>query len=186
MRLQQNVRNSDLILEIGTLALENPSLNLVRRDDGHWNLEELIERTSQAHTAPTAAARPEYRNRFPYVEATAGRINFKLGPIKKAFAFSDADFALWLETENEWGVRLEARPMRADVPVGDAGMLRMEGKFQRAPSLRDTPVNLKATLTKGQLGRDEVLLTDVHPACKNEIALFQAQRSYALAFEFFQ
>ena len=34
-------------LEIGTLDLDNPSLNLVRRPDGHWNVEELVERTSQ-------------------------------------------------------------------------------------------------------------------------------------------
>ena len=97
-------------LEIGTLSLENPSLNLVRRADGHWNVEELVERTSQVPSAPTAKARPESSPRFPYVEATGGRINFKLGQVKKAFAFSEADFALWLQTENEWGVRLEARP----------------------------------------------------------------------------
>src|SRR5208283_740624 len=40
-------------LEIGTLDLDNPSLNLVRRSDGHWNLEELVERTSQGASAPT-------------------------------------------------------------------------------------------------------------------------------------
>ena len=84
-------------LEIGTLALDSPSLNLVRRADGHWNLEELVERTSQVPSAPTSKTRPESRPRFPYVKATAGRINFKLGNVKKAFAFSDADFALWLE-----------------------------------------------------------------------------------------
>ena len=66
-------------LEIGTLALDNPSLNLVRRADGHWNIEELVERTSQVPSAPTAKSSPEARPRFPYVEATAGRINFKLG-----------------------------------------------------------------------------------------------------------
>ncbi len=145
-------------LEIGTLALDNPSLNLVRRDDGHWNLEELVERTSQVRTAPTALTRPGYRTRFPYVEANLGRINFKLGQVKKAFAFTDADFALWLESDNEWGVRLEARPVRADVPVGDTGILKMEGTFQRASSLRETPVNIKATFAKGQLGQLTALI----------------------------
>src|SRR5208283_1345560 len=86
-------------LEIGTLDLDNPSLNLVRRSDGHWNLEELVERTSQGSSAPTTKPRPEARPRFPYVEASAGRINFKLGQVKKAFTFTDADFALWLESE---------------------------------------------------------------------------------------
>ena len=145
-------------LEIGTLSLENPSLNLARSGDGHWNLEELVSRTAQVRPAPTAKIRPEYRTRFPYVEATGGRINFKLGQVKKAFAFSDADFALWLESESEWSVRLEARPVRTDVPVGDTGVFRMEGRFQRASSLRDTPLNLKATFAKGQLGQLTALI----------------------------
>ena len=104
-------------LEIGTLDLDSPSLNLVRRDDGHWNVEELVERTSQATSAPTAKLRPETRPRFPYVEASSGRINFKLGQVKKAFAFTDADFALWLESETQWGIRVQARPVRTDVNI---------------------------------------------------------------------
>ena len=145
-------------LEIGTLALDNPSLNLVRRADGHWNLEELVERTSQVPSAPTSKTSPESRPRFPYVKATAGRINLKLGNVKKSFAFSDADFALWLEAENEWGVRLKARPMRSDVPVSDTGTLRMEGQFQRASGLRNTPLNLTISFTKGQLGQITALI----------------------------
>lgn len=145
-------------LEIGTLSLDSPSLNLVRRADGHWNLEELVGRTSQVPSAPTAKVRPESRPRFPYVEATAGRINFKQGQVKKAFAFSDADFALWLESEHEWGVRLEARPVRSDVPVSDTGTLRIEGRFQTTSLLRSTPVSLKVSFTKGQLGQVTTLI----------------------------
>jgi hypothetical protein len=145
-------------LEIGTLSLENPSLNLVRRADGRWNIEGLVQRSSQVPSAPTGQKRPESRPRFPYVEATAGRINFKFGQVKKAFAFADADFALWMESENEWGVRLEARPMRSDVPVRDTGLLKIEGRFQRAPSLRDTPLTLKADFSKGQLGQVTTLI----------------------------
>lgn len=145
-------------LEIGTLSLENPSLNLVRRDDDHWNLEDLVERASQARSAPTASTSPESKPRFPYVEATAGRINFKFGQVKKAFAFTDADFALWLETADQWGIRLEARPTRADVPVSETGVLRMEGEFQRAERLRDTPLKLKMDYSRGQLGQITALM----------------------------
>ena len=145
-------------LEIGRLDLDNPSLNLVRRDDGHWNLEELVERSSQVAPAPTAKIRPEARPRFPYVEASTGRINFKLGQVKKAFAFTDADFALWLESENQWGIRLEARPMRTDVSINDTGTLKLDGRFDRASSLRDTPVNLKLTFTGGPLGQITTLI----------------------------
>ena len=140
-------------LEIGTLDLDNPSLNLVRRSDGHWNLEELVERASQTNPAPTAKARPESRQRFPYVEASSGRINFKLGDVKKAFAFTDADFALWLESESLWDFRLKARPVRTDVNITDTGTLKLEGRFQRASNLRDTPLYLKLSFSDGPLGQ---------------------------------
>ncbi len=140
-------------LEIGTLDLDTPSLNLVRRSDGHWNLEELVERTAQVASAPTAKTRPEARPRFPYVEASTGRINFKLGQVKKAFAFTDADFALWLDSESQWGIRLEGRPMRTDVGISDTGVLKVDGRFQRGYALRNTPVNFKVSLTGGPLGQ---------------------------------
>src|SRR5271169_6353666 len=84
-------------MEIGTLDLDAPSLNLVRRADGHWNMEELLERAPQSSPVPTSETRPGTRPRFPYVEASAGRINFKLGEAKKPFSFTDADFALWVD-----------------------------------------------------------------------------------------
>src|SRR5262249_2368482 len=82
-----------------------------------------------------------------------GRINFKLGPVKKAFAFTDADFALWLESENQWGIRLEARPTRTDVNITDTGTLKLDGRFQRAPNLRDTPLYFKIAFSHGPLGQ---------------------------------
>jgi AsmA family/AsmA-like C-terminal region len=140
-------------LEIGTLDLDSPSLNLVRRSDGHWNLEELVERTAQVASAPTTKTRPEARPRFPYVEATAGRINFKLGQVKKAFAFTDADFALWLDSESQWGIRLNGHPMRTDVGISDTGILKLDGRFERGSALRNTPLNFKLTWAAGPLGQ---------------------------------
>jgi AsmA protein len=145
-------------LEIGTLALDNPSLNLVRRPDGHWNLEELVERTEQVASAPTTKKRPEARPRFPYVKATTGRINFKLGQVKKAFAFTDADFALWLESESQWGIRLEGRPMRTDLGISDTGTLKLDGRFQRGSALQNTPINFRITLAGGPLGQLTTLI----------------------------
>jgi hypothetical protein len=140
-------------LEIGRLELDTPSLNLVRRSDGHWNIEGLLQRTSQVTAAPTSATRSETRTRFPYIEATSGRINFKLDQVKKAFSFTEADFALWQESEGEWGVRMKARPTRTDLALSDTGLLSVDGRFRRAPVLRDTPVNLKVEFARGQLGQ---------------------------------
>ena len=140
-------------LEIGTLNLDNPSLNLVRRADGHWNVEGLVERTSQVNPAPTAEPRPEARPRFPYVEASSGRINFKLGEVKKAFAFTDADFALWLESENSWGIRMEAHPVRTDVNISDPGTVTIDGHFQPSAIQRNTKLYLKINFNNAPLGQ---------------------------------
>lgn len=147
-------------LEIARLSLSDPSLNLVRSSDGRWNLENLLSRTAKTPTAPTAQAHFESsRRRFPYIEATGGRINFKFGLEKKAFTLTEADFSLWLESENTWNMRLEARPYRVDTYVSDTGSVKMEGSFQRNSTLRYTPVKLSIDWRNGQLGQMTKLLT---------------------------
>lgn len=139
-------------LEISRLSMKNPSLNLVLQD-GRWNLEALLARASQTPAAPTARIRPEARPRFPYIEADAARINLKLGQEKKSFALDEADFALWLESEDEWGMRLEARPVRTDANLADTGTVKLSGTFQRAAQPGQTPLNLRFSLEKAQLGQ---------------------------------
>lgn len=145
--------------EIGSLTLRSPagaqpwSLNVVRRQDGQWNLQALLLRASQTAAAPTTKARPEARLRFPYIEGDGGRINFKSGVEKKVYALNDTDFSLWLASESEWNLRLRARPMRSDANLSDTGTVEMTGTFGRAPRLEDTPVRLRLSLREAQLGQ---------------------------------
>jgi hypothetical protein len=139
-------------LEVAQLSLKNPSLNLVRNDGGEWNLAGPLEHASQASAAPTTKRRPEARPRFPYIEASDGRINFKSGPEKKSFAFSEADFALWLASENEWRMRLEARPIRTDGNLTDTGTVRLDGSAIRGATLADTTLRFDFAWEKAQLG----------------------------------
>ena len=90
---------------------------------------------------------------FPYIEASSGRINFKAGPEKKPYALLNADFAVWQESENEWGVRLKAEPLRTDMSLSDTGLLRMNGTWQRAGSLRETPLQFSLEWRHAQLGQ---------------------------------
>lgn len=140
-------------LEIARLSLTEPSLNLVRNASGQWNVEELLARASQTPSAPTGRTRPEARPRFPYIEADSGRINFKLGDVKTAFALRDADFALWLASEDEWGFRLAAQPVRTDAFLSDTGTLRLTGSFHRARDLAATPFQVHAEWHNAQLGQ---------------------------------
>ncbi|HZR31119.1 MAG TPA: AsmA family protein [Terriglobales bacterium] len=139
--------------EIARLSLSEPSLNLVRRDDGIWNVYSLLQRAADTPSAPTGQTKPEGRPRFPYIEASSGRINFKIGQEKKFYALTDADFSLWLASEDKWGVRVSARPVRTDANLSDTGTLSLSGSFQRASSLRNTPLNLNLRLQNAQLGQ---------------------------------
>jgi AsmA family len=140
-------------LEIARLNLTEPSLNLVRNAEGHWNLENLIERTAQITVAPTSKAKTERRPGFPYIEGDRGRINFKFGAEKKPYALTEADFGLWQDSENAWGLRLEAQPMRTDFNLSDTGKVRVNGAWQRAASLRYTPLQFTLEWDRAQLGQ---------------------------------
>jgi len=143
-------------LEIANLKLTDdaapPSLNLVYSGD-HWNLESLLLRVEQVPTAPTARRRAEQRSRFPYIAATAGRINLKIGPEKKPYAITNTDFAFWLAAEDVWHLRLEGRPVRTDMNLNDTGTVRLEGDVKRSAALRDMPVKLQLSWEKAQLGQ---------------------------------
>jgi AsmA family/AsmA-like C-terminal region len=146
-------------LEIGRLSLKEPSFNLVRGEDGHWNVEALLDRVAHTPAAPTSHTRPERRPVFPYIEADDGRINFKIGQEKKAYALTNADFALWLESENQWGMRLAARPVRTDFNLSDTGIVHAEGTWQRSGSLRETPLKFTVEWERAQLGQFSKLIS---------------------------
>ncbi len=140
-------------LEIARLSLTEPSINLVRNDTGHWNLENLVERASRNPVAPTSKAQSEARPGFPYIEADNARINFKSGQEKRPYALTEADFSVWQESEDSWGMRLSARPLRTDFNLSDTGTIRVNGSWQRAASLRETPLQFNFRWEQGQLGQ---------------------------------
>jgi AsmA-like protein len=146
-------------LEIATLSANEPSINLVRNDQDHWNLASLLERNAQIPAAPTGKPASERRPAFPYLEADHARINFKIGQTKKSYALMDADVALWQDSENSWGARMKAEPVRTDFNLTDTGMLQINATWQRAASLRSTPLQLSVQWQKGQLGQITKLLT---------------------------
>jgi hypothetical protein len=145
-------------IEIARLSLTEPSLNLVRNSDGHWNLEGLLERAAKTPIAPTSKGRTEARPGFPYIEADRGRINFKFGQEKKPYALTDADFGLWQDSENAWGMRLKAQPVRTDFNLSDTGLLTVSGTWQRAAALRVTPLQFSLLWERAQLGQASKLL----------------------------
>ena len=150
LRLTSLVRGR---LELSRLDLTEPSLNLVREANGRWNLGVLLQRAAQTTLAPTAKAKTEPRPAFPYIEGSSARINFKMGQEKKPYALIDADFAFWQDTEDTWGVRLKAQPFRSDLSLSDTGILQVNGTWQRATNLHETPLQFSLEWDGPQLGQ---------------------------------
>lgn len=138
-------------IEIASLSMNEASLNLVRNSAGKWNVEDLVERTAQTSLAPTAAVR--YAAIFPYIEAIHTRVNFKIGDEKTHFALTNAEFALWQESQDSWGARLRAAPIRTDLNLTDTGVIDLSGKWERSPAARQTPLQLSFQWKQAQLGQ---------------------------------
>ncbi|MDQ2926234.1 MAG: AsmA family protein, partial [Acidobacteriota bacterium] len=148
-------------VEFATIRFESPSVNLVRRADGRWNIESILLHAAQEDTAPTAQRRPGPAPRFPYIEANGARVNVKMGNEKKPLALTEADFALWLPSPQQWRVRLEAKPARTDTSVFDTGLLTVEATLQRAAHVEAVPIELTAAWRRAPLGEASRVLTGV-------------------------
>lgn len=142
-------------LEIGTISVDEASLNVVRAPGGRWNLDPLF-RTAAAN-AGQAADKPgaEHAVSLPYMEATDSRINFKNGAEKLPFSLVNTDFSFWQESPGDWRIRLRGQPVRTDLSLDDAdtGEVRLEGQIHDAPALRQMPVHLDMDWREAQLGQ---------------------------------
>jgi hypothetical protein len=156
-------------LEIATLSATEPSINLVRNDQGRWNLASLLERNARIPAAPTGKPASERRPAFPYLEASNARVNFKLGQTKKSYALMNADVALWQDSENSWAARIKAEPVRTDFNLTDTGLVQINATWQRSVSLRLTPVRVTVQWRNGQLGQITQLLSGKDRGWRGEV-----------------
>jgi hypothetical protein len=146
-------------VEFSSMTFETPSLNLVRNAAGVWNVQSLLMHAASVSTAPTAQRKAGPEPRFPYIEATGARVNVKLGEEKKPFSLTDADFALWLTSPQEWRVRAKGTPARTDANVSDPGTVKLEGSLKRAATMAEVPVDLTASWNGAPMGEASKLLT---------------------------
>jgi hypothetical protein len=147
-------------LELSRVELTDASVNLVRRGDGRWNISSVLLQASHLENAPTAQTRPGPAPRFPYIEATGTRINFKRGDEKLPYSLLNADFSMWLARPGAWQLKLEGQPVRTDLDLalGDTGLLQIEGELQRASALGVIPLHLSGEWSHAPLGQLSRLL----------------------------
>jgi uncharacterized protein involved in outer membrane biogenesis len=133
-------------LEITRISLDEPSLNLERAPNGQWNFASVLLQASRSQQAPTGLAVARGQSRFPYIEASNARINFKYGNEKLPFSFLNADVSIWLENPNQWQLRFAAQPIRTDInlSLADTGRVKVSGSVDRASSANELPLDLRA------------------------------------------
>jgi len=148
-------------LELGTLSLSRPSLNLVRNSYGDWNLAEWLPRPSNVPatgpasipTGPRQVLRSPAFLRLRRIEVEDGRVNFKRGDEKLPFAFSGIRGTLETESPGRWHIDLIATPSRAAAIVQQPGTLHLVGHVGGTSS-RLRPAEL-------QLNWSQASITDV-------------------------
>jgi hypothetical protein len=143
-------------LEIGTISVDDASLNLTRSAPGHWNLDSLL-RTATTQT-PSEAGKPGNSGkpvRLPYLKATNSRINIKDGTEKLPFSLLNTDLSFWQQSPGDWRIRLRGQPVRTDLSLeqGDTGTVRLEANLRQAAELRQMPLHIDLEWRQAQLGQ---------------------------------
>jgi hypothetical protein len=158
-------------LAVSRISLDEASLNLVKNSTGQWNIASILLRASQIPNEATAERHAGPLPRFPYVEATNARINFKDGVEKRPFSLSNAEFSMWQASGGEWRLRLKAQPVRTDLELhlSDTGELTVEGSLRRAASLSAMPVSLRAEWSGAQLGQASRLIAGVDSGWRGDL-----------------
>ncbi|HTW24237.1 MAG TPA: AsmA family protein [Candidatus Baltobacteraceae bacterium] len=116
-------------IELGTLSLSHPSLNLVRDSAGDWNLAEWLPRPGEngSPRVPVGPSLPSSALRFRKIEIDGGRINFKQGDEKLPFAFVDVSGSVETDSPGLWRIDLDATPWRAAILLQQVGTIHVAG-----------------------------------------------------------
>jgi AsmA-like C-terminal region/AsmA family len=124
-------------MDLGTVSLTHPSLNLVRNAEGDWNLAEWLPRPSNVTGLPNSQSANSYSPRsasapnvrFTRLEVESGRINFKRGDEKIPFAFITVNGYVEPDGPGRWRVNLEATPTRAALVLQTPGTIYLSGSL---------------------------------------------------------
>jgi AsmA-like C-terminal region len=118
-------------MELGTVSLVRPSLNLVRNAVGDWNLAEWLPHPPVSSFRPTVPGPTQQQPtvRFTRLEVEAGRINFKRSDEKIPFAFTTVNGYIEPDGPGRWRVNLEAIPTRAALALQTPGTLYLSGSL---------------------------------------------------------
>jgi AsmA family len=119
--------------EFGTLSLSRPSLNLVRNQEGRWNLERWLPPAKinvpggmpAVYNVTRALGTPA--NHLTRIDIDDGRVNFKIVDEKLPFALTSVLGVVEQVTPGRWQLQLAAAPWRSGVALQTAGTVNVRG-----------------------------------------------------------
>ncbi|ACO32359.1 MULTISPECIES: AsmA family protein [Acidobacterium] len=160
-------------IEVSSISMDTPSVNLVRNPNGNWSFGSILLQAARSTNAPTTQRYAGGAPRFPYIEMSGARINFKQGLYKLPFSLFDADLALWQQSANRWRLRIHAQPVRTDLDLdlADTGTLRIDGWLGRTTNLHSLPVHLDGSWQDAQLGQATRLLFGADEGWRGQLHL---------------
>jgi len=162
-------------LAISSISVDEASLNLVRTDQGRWNVDPLFRSAttttqsgplqpgplqlgqiqSEGTHSPNGQDLSANSTHFPVLKATNSRINFKQGNEKLPFSLTNAEVSLSANESGSWRIRLRGEPVRTDLSMdpADTGELILDATLHSAKELRQVPIQLEIEWRKAQLGQ---------------------------------
>src|ERR1700761_8373289 len=135
LRLDKLLRGQ---IRFSSLRLVEPSLNLVKQNDGTWNVVKLLERVSAPKRAPL--------NLFPAFEIADGRVNFKLGTRKTTLYITDAGLSVYPERSGKLYLQFSGSPARTDRAGNGFGHVHGTANWYLTPATREAN-QLEADIT---------------------------------------
>jgi len=126
------VRLSSLLtghLAFSSLHLDSPSVNLVKTSSGPWNIQALLDRTSQGNTV--------HRHLVPDIQISDGRLNFKFGDTKSVFYINGADVEIYPNQNGDVVIRFSGAPARSDRGSQTFGQISARGMLRSGPGGED-------------------------------------------------
>jgi hypothetical protein len=152
--LQARLRIDKLLvgrIQFSSLRLVDPSVNLVKRGDGAWNIVELVERLRPP--------RPVSLNVFPALEITGGRVDFKFGTRKTTLYIADSNVSVYPERSGKLYIQFSGSPARTDRAGNGFGHLHGTANWYFGPrSPGENQLEAKLALDPSDLGEITTLV----------------------------
>lgn len=130
-------------LEVASIRLIEPSVNLMKLPEGGWNLQLFLEQTI------------ERQRTLPSIEISTGRINFKIGDLKSVVYLAETDLTIEADADNpnRFGIRFEGEPARTDRAVRALGRLSGRGMLNWNPTRSgESMLQLSLSLDRASIG----------------------------------